>query len=115
MFKNLLKEREGFTLIEIIFVLAIAALIIIIVFLAIAGARNAADDQASKDWAGRLAAACDKWAGDSNNGNTAGCQANAAVVTTTAGVAPARAAAATINAADVTVTLKNGTVYHATF
>ena len=115
-FKEILAKREeGFTLIEIVFVLAIAALIIVIVFLAVAGARNAADDQATKDWAGRVAAACDKWAGDSNNGNTAGCTTNAAAVTAVAGTQPARAANAAIGATSVTATLKSGQVYTATF
>lgn len=64
------KREEGFTLIEIVFVLAIAALIIVIVFLAVGGARNSANDQARKDWVNRLTAACDKVAGDNANGVT---------------------------------------------
>jgi len=118
-FKEILaKKEEGFTLIEIVFVLAIAALIIVIVFLAVAGARNSAKDTASKDWAGRLAAACDKWASEQAGalaGDTTKCTTNAAAVALVAGTQPAQAATATINATDVTVTLTDATVFHATF
>ncbi len=59
MLKNLLKKKsEGFTLIEVVIVLAIAGLILVIVFLAVAGAqRSRRDAQRRSDNARMLAQA----------------------------------------------------------
>jgi prepilin-type N-terminal cleavage/methylation domain-containing protein len=59
------KKQSGFTLIEIVIVLAIAALIMVIVFLAVAGAQRSQRDTAAKEAAARLLAATNQFA--SNN------------------------------------------------
>lgn len=59
-------NKKGFTLIEIVIVLAIAALIMVIVFLAIAGAQRARRDTAMKDAAAKLLAASEQYAGNTN-------------------------------------------------
>ena len=53
---NLLKKEKGFTLIEIVLVLAIAGLILLIVFLAVAGAQKSRRDTQRKSDASRVAA-----------------------------------------------------------
>ena len=53
---NLLKKEKGFTLIEIVLVLAIAGLILVIVFLAVSGAQRARRDTQRKNDASRVAA-----------------------------------------------------------
>ncbi len=60
-------KKKGFTLIEIVIVLAIAALILVIVFLAVGGAQRAQRDQASKDAAGKVVAAYTAYLGDNSN------------------------------------------------
>jgi prepilin-type N-terminal cleavage/methylation domain-containing protein len=63
-----LKESKGFTLIEVVIVLAIAGLIFVIVFLAVGQAnRNRRDTQRKAD-ANRIAASIDQYA--SNNQGT---------------------------------------------
>ncbi|MBI2798148.1 type II secretion system protein [Candidatus Saccharibacteria bacterium] len=62
------KAKKGFTLIEIVIVLAIAALILVIVFLAVAGANRAQRDNQRKADAGRVLAAAQQYAGN-NSGN----------------------------------------------
>ncbi len=57
-------KKKGFTLIEIVIVLAIAALILAIVFLAVGGAQRSQRDQASKDAAGKVVAAFSSFLGD---------------------------------------------------
>jgi prepilin-type N-terminal cleavage/methylation domain-containing protein len=58
----MLKRRAGFTLIEIVLVLAIAGLILVIIFLAVAGAQsNRRDAQRKRDLA-RIAAQLDSYA-----------------------------------------------------
>ncbi|HSX14526.1 MAG TPA: type II secretion system protein [Candidatus Saccharimonadales bacterium] len=133
MLRKMLKEREGFTLIEIVFVLAIAALIIVIVFLAVAGARNSAQDQARKDYANRIAAACTKWSNEAAgvNGDTKQCNDSAAYlaqVLAIAGAAPSisgtaltattnPASTANVNVGDTTITVQltnaSGPIYTA--
>lgn len=66
---ELRKDRKGFTLIEIVIVLAIAALILVIVFLAVGGAQRSQRDNASVTGAGRVIAAYQAYLSD--NGNTA--------------------------------------------
>ena len=67
MLKKLEKSRDrGFTLIEIVIVLAIAALIILVVLQAVASAQRAQRDTARKDEAGRMVSLLEQYA--SNNG-----------------------------------------------
>lgn len=56
LLQNLRRDKKGFTLIEVVIVLAIAALILVIVFLAVGGAQRSQRDQASKDAAGKVLA-----------------------------------------------------------
>jgi prepilin-type N-terminal cleavage/methylation domain-containing protein len=57
MFKNLKKQSEGFTIIEVMIVLVIAAVILLIVFLAVpALQRNSRNTQRKNDVAGVLSA-----------------------------------------------------------
>lgn len=68
MIQNLKKRTEGFTIIEVMIVLVIAAVILLIVFLAVpALQRNSRNTQRKNDVA-TYAAAVNEWAGN-NNGN----------------------------------------------
>jgi prepilin-type N-terminal cleavage/methylation domain-containing protein len=63
---NLLKKEKGFTLIEIVLVLAIAGLILVIVFLAVSGAqKNRRDTQRKSDNA-RLLSQVEAYASNNN-------------------------------------------------
>jgi prepilin-type N-terminal cleavage/methylation domain-containing protein len=53
---NLLKKEKGFTLIEIVLVLAIAGLLLVIVFLAVSGAQKSRRDTQRKNDNARLLA-----------------------------------------------------------
>lgn len=65
MLKKLLKRKAaGFTLIEIVLVLAIAGLILVIVFLAVAGAQRSQRNNARKDYTNRFVAAITDDAGN---------------------------------------------------
>ena len=64
---NLLKREKGFTLIEIVLVLAIAGLLLLIVFLAVSGAQKARRDSQRKSDLSRLEAQVESYAS-----NTAG-------------------------------------------
>src|SRR5690242_10073014 len=66
MSTNLLKKREGFTLIEIMIVLAIAGLIMVIVFLAVQGAQRSQRDRARQDMVNRAIASLNTYAGNNN-------------------------------------------------
>lgn len=63
--RNLLKKDKGFTLIEIVLVLAIAGLILVIVFLAVSGAQKSRRDTQRKNDVARIAASLESYA--SNN------------------------------------------------
>lgn len=65
---NLLKKEKGFTLIEIVLVLAIAGLLLVIVFLAVSGAQKSRRDSQRKNDNARLMAQIEAFAGN-NNGN----------------------------------------------
>jgi prepilin-type N-terminal cleavage/methylation domain-containing protein len=65
---NLLKKDKGFTLIEIVLVLAIAGLLLVIVFLAVQGAQRSRRDTQRKNDAARMLAAWESCAAN-NNGN----------------------------------------------
>ena len=60
--------KKGFTLIEVVIVLAIAALIMVVVFLAVTGAQRAQRDQARKDYANAGLAKLVEYGG--NNGGS---------------------------------------------
>ena len=62
---NLLKKDKGFTLIEIVLVLAIAGLLLVIVFLAVSGAQKSRRDSQRKSDAARVLSELEQYA--SNN------------------------------------------------
>jgi prepilin-type N-terminal cleavage/methylation domain-containing protein len=62
------RNRRGFTLIEIVLVLAIAGLILVIVFLAVSGAQRARRDSQRKSDIAKVLAAVNNYASN-NNGN----------------------------------------------
>lgn len=64
MLAKLRKQQKGFTLIEIVIVLAIAALILVIVFVAIGGAQRSGRDKISQDAASQVVAAWGKAVSD---------------------------------------------------
>jgi prepilin-type N-terminal cleavage/methylation domain-containing protein len=66
--KSLVKRNQGFTLIEIVIVLAIAAAIILMVFIAVSGVRKSQRDTQRRTDAGRIAAQVEQYA--ANNGGT---------------------------------------------
>jgi prepilin-type N-terminal cleavage/methylation domain-containing protein len=61
-----MNSKKGFTLIEIVIVLAIAALIILIVLLAVGGAQRTRRDTTRTSNAGTLASALDAYASNTN-------------------------------------------------
>lgn len=76
MLKNLLKKKDGFTIVEVMIVLAIAGLIILVVFLAVpALQRNSRNTQRSTD-AGQVGAAVNECL-NNRNGQAASCDSNA--------------------------------------
>ena len=76
--KSLNKKEQGFTLIEIVIVLAIAAAIILMVFLAVTGVRKSQRDTQRRSDAGRMAATLEQYASNyggaypASTGDTAG-------------------------------------------
>jgi prepilin-type N-terminal cleavage/methylation domain-containing protein len=76
---NLLKKEKGFTLIEIVLVLAIAGLLLVIVFLAVSGAQKSRRDTQRKTDAGRILAAVES-CGSNNSGSYANCTTQAQLV-----------------------------------
>jgi len=73
---NLLKKEKGFTLIEIVLVLAIAGLLMVIVFLAVSGAQKSRRDTQRKNDLSRLSAAIESYASNSNGSYPASLTAN---------------------------------------
>jgi prepilin-type N-terminal cleavage/methylation domain-containing protein len=63
---NLLKKEKGFTLIEIVLVLAIAGLLLVIVFLAVSGAQKSRRDTQRKNDLSRIAAQLESYASNTN-------------------------------------------------
>lgn len=80
---NLLKKEKGFTLIEIVLVLAIAGLILVIVFLAVSGAQKSRRDTQRKNDNARLLSQVESCA--SNNSGNYGGACSAAVSYNTGG------------------------------
>lgn len=64
MLKKLSKSNKGFTLIEIVLVLAIAGLLLAIVFIALSGAQKSRRDTQRKNDAARMLAAVESCAGN---------------------------------------------------
>lgn len=64
--RNLLKKDKGFTLIEIVLVLAIAGLLLVIVFLAVSGAQKSRRDTQRKNDLSRIAAQIESFASNNN-------------------------------------------------
>jgi prepilin-type N-terminal cleavage/methylation domain-containing protein len=80
MIKKYLKEHQGFTLIEIVLVLAIAGLLLVVVFLAVGGAQRARRDSQRKNDLARITSLIESYASNTNGcypGSTAatGCAA----------------------------------------
>lgn len=65
---NLIKKDKGFTLIEIVLVLAIAGLLLVIVFLAVSGAQKSRRDTQRKQDVSRVAAALESYASNYSGG-----------------------------------------------
>lgn len=63
---NLLKKEKGFTLIEIVLVLAIAGLLLVIVFLAVSGAQKSRRDSQRKNDLSRLSSQIESYASNTN-------------------------------------------------
>jgi prepilin-type N-terminal cleavage/methylation domain-containing protein len=78
------QQKAGFTLIEIVLVMAIAGLILVIVFLAVEGAQRSRRDQERKTDAGRMLAAAEQCV-SSNQGNYNSCMGTGATVNTSLG------------------------------
>jgi prepilin-type N-terminal cleavage/methylation domain-containing protein len=68
---NLLKKEKGFTLIEIVLVLAIAGMLLVIVFLAVSGAQKSRRDSQRKNDNARLLAQVEECASNHNGDYTA--------------------------------------------
>jgi len=66
MLKNLLKRKEGFTIVEVMIVLAIAGLIILIVFLAVPALQRNSRNNARNNDASRVAASVTECLGNKN-------------------------------------------------
>jgi prepilin-type N-terminal cleavage/methylation domain-containing protein len=68
MSKKLSKKEKGFTIIEVMIVLAIAGLIMLVVFLAVPALQRNSRNTSKKQDIGRVAAALNEW--ESNNSGT---------------------------------------------
>ena len=112
---NSQKGQSGFTIIEVLIVLAIGALIILAVLLAVPALQNNQRNSARKADASRIASALTAWASDNNNAALTG--ATAAEITTRANVGNSQlrtvnAPTATVPAADkLPTTINNAYIY----
>ncbi len=79
---NLLKKEKGFTLIEIVLVLAIAGLLLVIVFLAVSGAQKSRRDNQRKNDLSAFAASLELYASNNNGTYPTVAQAAAAAYDT---------------------------------
>ncbi len=77
------KKQEGFTIIEVLIVLAIAGLILLIVFLAVPALQRNARNTTRRSEAGRIGAAANDFIANSNG--TLPVAADAATITTSVG------------------------------
>lgn len=92
--------RKGFTLIEVVIVLAIAALIMVVVFLAVQGAQRSQRDQTRKDVANQVLAGLNSYRGNNNGNGTTNASSLASYINWSS-------AAKNVNG--VTITLETGT------
>lgn len=83
-----LKIKKGFTLIEIVIVLAIAALIMVIVFFAVAGAQRTRKDQQRKDLVARVVSQLENYASNNSGCFPAYASFVGAANSTTCGLTP---------------------------
>jgi prepilin-type N-terminal cleavage/methylation domain-containing protein len=67
MYQNLKKKSEGFTIIEVLIVLAIAGLIMLIVFLAVPALQRNSRNNSRRNDASRVLAAANEWRTNNNN------------------------------------------------
>jgi prepilin-type N-terminal cleavage/methylation domain-containing protein len=81
---KLTRREQGFTIIEVMIVLAIAALILLAVFLAIPNLQRASRNSGRKADAGRIGTAATNFAGN-NNGSLPTTAADGTTITTDAG------------------------------
>jgi len=79
-----LKDQKGFTIIEVLIVLAIAALILLIVFLAVPALQRSARNNSRKNDAGRIAAATSNFVSN-HNGSLPSVAADVTTIITDAG------------------------------
>ncbi len=80
--KNITKNNEkGFTIIEVVLVLAIAGLIFLVVFLALPQLQRARRDTQRKSDAGRAVAALESYAGNNNGEYPADAEFTAKIIT----------------------------------
>lgn len=84
MSKQLIKREKGFTIIEVMIVLAIAALILLAVFLAIPNLQRASRNSGRKTDAGRIGTAATNFASN-NNGSLPATATDATTIITDAG------------------------------
>lgn len=77
---NLIKKEKGFTLIEIVLVLAIAGLLLVIVFLAVQGAQRSRRDSQRQQDAARMLSAIEACAAN-NSGAYGPCDTTAELIT----------------------------------
>lgn len=63
---NIKKDNKGFTLVEIVIVLAIAALILAAILFAVRGAQQSRRDSARRDAGGQIGALMEEYAGNHN-------------------------------------------------
>ncbi|NDC21794.1 prepilin-type N-terminal cleavage/methylation domain-containing protein [bacterium] len=113
---NSQKGQSGFTIIEVLIVLAIGALIILAVLLAVPALQNNQRNSARKADASRIASALTAWASDNNNADLTG--ATAAEIKTRANVGNSQlrsvdAPTATVpaKAADLPTTINTAYIY----
>ena len=89
---------QGFTLIEVVIVLAIAGLIFVIVFLAVQGAQRGRRDNERSAAAGRLIAAAEQFSSNNNGTLPAACTNFATYYNNQGGVYPCSTTAPSANA-----------------
>lgn len=84
MLQNIKKRESGFTIIEVLIVLAIAGLILVIVFLAVPNLQRNARNTSRKSEASRIASAAANFVSNNNGVVPGGSPYNAATATTDA-------------------------------
>lgn len=106
--------KRGFTLIEIVIVLAIAALIMVVVFLAVQGAQRSQRDQFRKETSNRVLSAAQQYRGNNGGSSPANAAALASYVSATSGAITANGVTATLDASGIPAVPTCGTAATAT-